>query len=144
MRLSVLAILLILFPCLSGCGGDGYERIALSGAASLDGNPIKSGGITAYPDPDASGNKGKQLPTARTAIVDGKFEFIGTSRPGAGTYIFEVTAYSASEEQNAAPSPDGEDESNANSDVYRKSLEIPAGGSTEFKIELTAADKSSE
>ena len=73
-------------------------------------------------------------------IKDGKFGFVSGEEPAAGPYMFEVNL-----SQPLPPgiklSPEDAHEASGNYISYQKQLDVPAGGSSNFAIELTAADR---
>ena len=76
-----------------------------------------------------------------TAVIkDGKFSFVSGEEPTAGQYMFEVNL-----SQPLPPgiklSPRTRMKPAATTSRYRKQLMIPAGGSSNFAIELTATDR---
>lgn len=83
---------------LAGCGsGDGLDRRAISGSATLDGRPLDSGSILFDPDSDRVGT------AVGTLIRGGRFALARAEGPVPGRYIARVYAASAVQ----APPPPG-------------------------------------
>jgi hypothetical protein len=80
-----LAILLVGFV---GCGGDGLDRVDITGSVSFRGAPVKSGAI--FFEPTAS--VGAIAPTVYLPIRDGKFDTAGEG-PIRGLYNVTVGGY---------------------------------------------------
>lgn len=76
----------ILLPVLiAGCGGygDGLPRLAVSGKATLAGDPVSGGTLTLVPT-----GKG---PSCGTSVTDGAFLFRRDRGPVAGEYTVRLT-----------------------------------------------------
>lgn len=141
----------LLGPCLLtvslmaiGCGGsDPYSHVPFSGTVTYEGNPVQQGGIVAIPKGTAASGDSKQ-PTAQAAIADGKFEFLDGSRPGAGSYMLEITVNLPGENTGDAPAaeiPEGEPVNPGQTVLCKKQVTIPDGGDENFAIDLTKADQ---
>jgi hypothetical protein len=83
------SIVLILGAVLiSGCGGgDGLERVALSGSVTLNGEPVPNGVVRFAP---AAGTEG---PMASAMITDGRYQVPRDVGPVAGNYEARIHAY---------------------------------------------------
>ncbi len=80
-RFVVLTAVLALIP-LSGCG-KGEQFQAVAGTVTVDGKPLKSGGITFFPVGEGSTSGGQ--------IIDGAFELSAERGPSPGKYRVEIT-----------------------------------------------------
>ena len=117
-----------------GCGGgDGFDRVSVSGTVTCEGMENPSGSILASP-----AKAGEGAPNASTGITDGKFSFPADQSPVAGSYIFEVSLVTG-EAAPSGESPAGEVETGPEI-TYRKTIDVPEGGSDSLSIELTSAD----
>ena len=135
MRLRFLRIAsaVALLSCLIvGCGDEQFDRVSLSGTVTCEGMENPSGSLLASP-----ASAGEGAPNASASITDGKFSFPAEQSPVAGSYIFEVSLVTG--EAASAEGPDGEVEGGPEV-VYRKTIDIPEGGSSSLSIELTSAD----
>lgn len=91
------AVLVLLAASAAGCGGgDGLERVAVSGSVTISGEPVPNGVVRFRP---AEGTEG---PMANTMITDGQYNIPGDQGPIAGNYEVQVQAY---EDPNAAAAP---------------------------------------
>ena len=139
MRLRFLRIAsaIALLSCfIVGCGGgDGFDRVPVSGTVTYEGDANRSGSIVATPAATGTG-----APNVSAIITDGKFSFPPDQGPVAGSYIFEVSLAAPGK----ATSGGGENPEDARETgptiTYRKTLDVPEGGSDSLSIELTSAD----
>lgn len=94
----IVAGFVLLAASVAGCGGggDGLERVAVSGSVTINGEPVPNGVIRFKP---AAGTEG---PMANTMIADGQYNIPGDQGPIAGNYEVQVQAY---EDPNAASAP---------------------------------------
>lgn len=91
------AVLALLAASVAGCGGgDGLERVAVSGSVTIGGEPVPNGVVRFKP---AAGTEG---PMANTMISDGQYNIPGDQGPIAGNYEVQVQPY---EDPNAAAAP---------------------------------------
>lgn len=82
------AVLALLAASVAGCGGgDGLERVAVSGSVTIGGEPVPNGVVRFKP---AAGTEG---PMANTMITDGQYNIPGDQGPVAGNYEVQVQAY---------------------------------------------------
>lgn len=142
MKLS-LSMGVLLLACLTvGCGGseETFDRVAVSGTVTLDGDSSRSGSIIATADID-NGVKDAGRPTTQTLITDGKFEFTTANGPASGDYVFEISL-TLPDSDPGAQSADGENESGGEAEMYRKVVTIPADGTESLAVDLTQADRS--
>lgn len=73
--------------CLSaGCGGDGMNRVPVSGQATANGTPIAAGNLTLIPLEGTSG------PSAGAAIENGRYDIPDDKGPVPGRYRVEIKA----------------------------------------------------
>jgi hypothetical protein len=136
---QVAAGIAVLCCTLVGCGGDGFDRVPLSGTVTFEGDASRSGFITATPATAGTG-----APTATAVIENGKFSFPLNQGPIAGSYIFEVnlnvpdklTPTSGDQSR-----PEDANETGATQVTYQKTLDVPAEGNSGFAIEVTSADQ---
>ena len=133
--LPVAGAIALLCCSLAGCGGDQFNRVPVSGTVTCEGNDSPSGSILATPAEAGAG-----APNAGTSITDGKFSFPPDQAPVAGSYIFEIGVQVSGEQPDPADMPEGEVETGPEV-LYRKTVDIPEGGSESLSIELTSADK---
>ena len=80
---------LMLFLCtgtaaIVGCGGDGIERVGVSGTVSYQGQPVQEGMISFEP-------QGAGTP-AGAIIKDGKYDATGTGAVPVGRYRVRISA----------------------------------------------------
>lgn len=88
MKIQVLSSLLCLV--LLGCGGgDGVNRVHVSGTATFDGQPIVYGHVNFMPD------AGHTAPPGFAEIIDGKYDTAEVNGRGIveGPHLVRVTAY---------------------------------------------------
>jgi hypothetical protein len=72
----------------AGCGGgDGLDRVAVSGSVTIDGKGARHGIIRFMP------SEGREGPVANTRISDGQFDIPRAEGPVAGNYEVRVHAY---------------------------------------------------
>lgn len=90
-----------LLVCCFGCGkGDGLDRAAVAGKATLDGVAIAAGNIVFYP---ASGTKG---PAAGGTIEDGQYSIAVAQGPIVGHNRIEIHASKRTGRKVQAPMSD--------------------------------------
>jgi hypothetical protein len=93
-----------------------------------------SGGIIATP-----AQAGTDAPTVSEPITDGKFSIPVDRGPVPGSYIFEISLQVPGEQPAPGESPEGEVETGPEV-TYRKTIDVPEGGSDSLSIDLTSAD----
>lgn len=119
---------------IAGCAGESFDRVPLSGTVTCEGMEDPSGSILASPAESGTG-----APNVGAVITDGKFTFPKDQGPGAGSYIFEISLLVPGEQPAPGEAPEGEVETGPEV-VYRKTIDVPEGGSDSLSIELTSAD----
>jgi hypothetical protein len=119
----------------AGCGGDSYDRVPLSGTVTCEGMESVSGGILATPAEPST-----DAPNVSTPVTAGSFTFSRDLGPVAGSYVFEISLQVPGTQPKPGESPEGEKETGAEV-VYRKTVDVPEGGSDSLSIELTSADR---
>lgn len=134
-QLPAIYAMIFLFCSMVGCGGDGFDRVAVSGTVSCEGINAPNGGIVATPVQSGMG-----APNVFAVVTDGNFGFPIERGPTAGSYIFEFSF----EDPKTAPTErvvneDGEREGGPTL-TYRKTVEIPEQGADGLSINLTNAD----
>jgi hypothetical protein len=123
----------------AGCGGgDDFDRVPLSGTVTCEGMESINGGILAMPT-----ESGTSAPNASAPIADGKFSFPEGQAPVAGTYIFEVNLQVPGQQPAPGESPEGEVETGPEI-TFRKTIDVPEGGTDSLSIDLTSADRVGE
>ncbi|MDA0809747.1 MAG: hypothetical protein O3B68_17255 [Planctomycetota bacterium] len=97
-RTRIGSVFVLLAVAAAGCGGggDGLERVAVSGSVTIDGEPVANGVVRFRP---AQGTEG---PMASTMITGGRYDIPGDQGPVAGEYEVQVQAY---EDPSAASAP---------------------------------------
>jgi hypothetical protein len=80
----------------SGCGGGNLNREAVSGAVTLDGEPLPQGTIRFLPTAEGQSAGGK--------ITAGKFTISQAEGPAPGVYRIEIVSYQST--GNQIPDPD--------------------------------------
>ena len=134
-RFLRIACAIALLSCfLVGCADDSFNRVPVSGTVTCEGNASPAGSILASP-----ATPGTDAPNVGAPITDGKFSFPAGQEPVAGSYIFEISLLVPGEQPDPGESPEGEVETGPEV-IYRKTLDIPEGGSDSLAIELTSAD----
>lgn len=84
----IVAGFVLLAASATGCGGgDGLERVAVSGSVTINGEPVPNGVVRFKP---AQGTEG---PMASTMITDGQYEIPSDQGPVPGNYEVQVHAY---------------------------------------------------
>jgi hypothetical protein len=83
------SVLLLAALTVAGCGGggDGLDRVAVSGSVTLDGKPARHGIIRFIPAPGTEG------PVANTTISNGQYNIPQDKGPVAGGYEVRVHAF---------------------------------------------------
>jgi hypothetical protein len=77
---------------ITGCGGDGLSRHAISGTITYDGKPLELGSIALEPDVSA----GKVAPSTYTSVADGAFSIPVDEGPIAGKYNLRIVSFDKS------------------------------------------------
>ena len=144
LRSTLKSVLLACLPicCLVGCGGgDSFDRVAVSGTVSVDGDANVSGGLVAMADIDADPDNTSR-PNANAPIENGKFTIDAANGPAVGAYLFEVsiTVPDEATEDSGEADPEDANETGGNVVVYQKRVAIPEGGSESLAVELTSSD----
>ena len=130
-RCFVMVALVWLVGC--GGGGDGMERVDVSGTVTYQGQPVQEGSITF--DPQGGG------PVAGAQITGGKYQATGRGAVPVGNYIVRISATVEDREnwvEDAMPYPPTKEllprKYNHESDLQR---EIPSGArNLEMNFEL--------
>ncbi len=118
-----------------GCGGDGFDRVPVSGTVTCEGLENPSGGIVATPAQTGTG-----APNVSTNLADGKFKFPADRGPVAGSYIFEISLLKpGAVTTGGGENPEGAREMGP-AVTYRKTIEVSEGGNDSLSINLTSAD----
>ncbi|MBN1858311.1 hypothetical protein JW848_03795 [Candidatus Bipolaricaulota bacterium] len=134
--LRVASAVALLFGFVAGCGGgDGFDRVAISGTVTCEGMENPSGSFLA-----SAAEASTKAPNVSAPVTDGKFSVPADQGPVPGSYMFEVSLLVPGAQPAPGESPEGEKESGPEV-MYRKKVDIPAGGSDSLSIDLTAADK---
>ena len=134
-RLAVACVVACVACLLVGCGGDGFNRVAVSGTVTCEGFDSPAGSVIATP-----AQAGTDLPNASTAVTDGSFSFPAEHGPVPGSYIFEFSLeVPGAPAPDPSESPEGERETGPTV-AFRTTVEIPEGGTDSLSIELTRAD----
>jgi len=131
-----IACAIALLSCLvAGCGGESFDRVPLSGTVTCEGMENPAGSILATPAQQGTG-----APNVSAPITDGKFSIPRDQGPVAGSYIFEISLQVPGEQPAPGESPEGEVETGPEV-TYRKTIDVPEGGSDSLSIDLTSADR---
>ncbi len=138
MRFLRIGAVALLSCVVAGCGGDGFDRVPLSGTVTCEGMESINGGILATPT-----EAGTSAPNVSAPITDGKFSLPADQGPGAGSYIFEINLLVPGEQPDPGESPEGEVETGPEL-MFQKTIDVPEGGSDSLAIQLTAADRLGE
>ncbi len=133
--LGIAGVMALFFCVVAGCGGDSFDRVPLSGTVTCEGMTSINGGILA-----TSSQTGTSAPNVSAPIADGKFSFPKERGPVAGSYIFEISLQIPGTQPTPGASPEGERETGPEI-MYRKTIEVPAGGSDSLTIALTSSDR---
>ena len=134
-RFLRIACAIALLSCLvAGCGGDSFDRVPLSGTVTCEGMENPTGGILATP-----AQAGTDAPNVVWPIADGKFSIPRDQGPVPGSYIFEISLQVPGEQPAPGEAPEGDVEAGPEI-TYRKTIDVPEGGSDSLSIELTSAD----
>lgn len=83
----------------TGCGGGDSDRKQIGGTVTLEGQPLKEGPISFFPQLDTKG------PTAGASIVDGKFTINAKKGPLPGKFHVQITATRLTGRKIIAPPP---------------------------------------
>ena len=118
-RLKVsIYLALVLLPTWSGCsGGDGLDRVGMSGHVTFRGEPVAEGEIRWDPQP------GTRSPVVIEAITDGRYATAKSGGVPPGSFRVELRAYDSSTPERKYPG-----------DPPRKQL-LPARYNTQSKLE---------
>ncbi len=79
-----------------GCGGDGIERVPLSGKVTFQGQPIEDGQIRFVP------KAGVAAPLVVESIQNGRYETLSSGGVPVGSFRVEITAWNPDQ-----PAPQG-------------------------------------
>ncbi len=134
-RLLRIGAIGLLSCVVAGCGGDGFDRVSLSGTVTCEGMESINGGILATSAEAETG----VAPNVGAPITDGKFSFPSGQEPVAGSYIFEISLLVPGAQPAPGEAPEGEVETGPEV-VYQKTIDVPEGGSDSLSIALTSAD----
>ncbi len=134
--LGIAGAMALLSCAVAGCGRDSFDRVPLSGTVTCEGMASVNGGILATP-----AESGTSAPNVSGLIADGKFSFPAGQGPVAGSYVFEIDLQIPGAKPLAGQSPEGEIERGGLTVAYRKTIDVPQGGSDSLVIDLAAADK---
>jgi hypothetical protein len=94
-----------------------------------------SGGLIA-----TSAKAGTDAPNVSGVVTDGRFSIPADQGPVPGSYIFEISLPApGAKAPDPSEAPEGERETGPTV-TYRKTVEIPEGGSDSLSINLTSAD----
>ena len=119
---------------LAGCGdgGDPYERGAVKGTVTLDGEPVEWGELYFKGEVDEN----DQVAQAYLEITNGKFESSGRATPGVGPNKILVTIY-----RGEKPAEDS-DEAGEDPKVrgYYVADQTVAADGAEIKLEIKKSD----
>ncbi len=133
-RIVGIVCLVAVFSFIVGCGGgESFDRVPISGTVTCEGVDNPSGSVIG-----SSATAGTSAPNISAPLTDGKFSIPKDQGPVAGSYEFHIGI--ATGEDIGGSAPEGETETGPEV-VYKKTVEIPEGGSDSLTIELTAADK---
>lgn len=125
-----------LWSCIvAGCGKDRFDRVSLSGTVACEEMESVNGSILATPVQGGTG-----APNVSAPITEGKFSFPKDQGPTVGSYIFEINLQIPGATPPPGQSPEGEIETGPEV-TYRKTIEVPAGGSDNLSLEIKAADR---
>jgi hypothetical protein len=81
---------MILLWCIAGCeSGDGLNRQPISGAVTLDGNPLENGSIHFIPTSPEAGTE------VTATISGGRYSFSKTNGPVPGPFKVEISSAEA-------------------------------------------------
>lgn len=133
--LGIAGAIALLSCVVAGCGGDSFDRVPLAGTVTCEGMATVNGGILATP-----AQAGTSAPNVSAPVADGKFSFPAAQGPAAGSYIFEISLQIPGAKPPPGQSPEGEVETGPEV-AYRKTIEVPKGGSDSLTIALTSADR---
>lgn len=122
---------------MTGCGGDGIDRVEVTGAVTLDDRPLDGGHITFEPI-----GKGT---SAGATIADGSFTIPKDKGPSPGQYRVRISAYRGTGEQIPDPDRPGQTTEKKESiipDRYNRNTElertVTADGENDFPFKLTS------
>ncbi len=118
-----------------GCGGDQFGRVPVAGTVTCEGIENPTGSILATPAQAGTG-----APNVGAPITDGKFRFSREEAPVPGSYTFDISLQVPGEQPDPADMPEGEVETGPEV-LYRKTVDIPEGGTESLSIEVTSADR---
>ncbi len=86
----------------AGCAGEVEQLAPVSGAVTVNGQPVPSGNVTFYPD-SSKGNASQHQPTGRLDAT-GKFElFVPGGKKGAPAGWYKVVVYAVDDPQPGKP-----------------------------------------
>ena len=129
-RLAGLVLLVVVLALAVGCGKSD-NLLPVEGAVSVDGAPLKVGGVTFMPD-GSKGNKSQEMPAGD--IKDGKYELRTGKKRGAppGAYVVTVVSDNYSGDTPAEKGPTVEAPKSYIAKKYNTALTSP------LRIEVTA------
>lgn len=90
-RPRITLLILILIPA-TGCGGDGLEKVIVSGKVTYDGREVDNGEILFYPIADTKG------PVSGGPIHDGWYKTTGKGGVPVGRHRVQIRAFKANPE----------------------------------------------
>lgn len=134
--MSIVSIVFVLLSafCLSGCGGDGFDRLEVAGTVVFDGAPVKLADISFI---GTSTEPGTMRPQSFGRIVNGEFKIPRERGPLAGKQTAHIVLL---EEVKREFDPSNAEEQAATTfrelGTARAEVEIPPGGTDTLRIEL--------
>ena len=121
-----------------GSGGDGLQRVALSGAVAYQGAPVDDGSILFVP---CDGTVG---PSTAVKVVDGRYRADANGGVPPGTYRVEILAYrkNAGGGQNVLLAPPPPGGSTSQNNAPQQYLPVKYNVRSQLKITVEAGSKS--
>jgi len=120
----------LLVLLLVGCsGGDGPDRVPLSGEVTRAGSPVARGTVSFLP---AEGHSG---PAATTGIAEGRYQFSKTDGPVAGPH--QVIVSLALDDKTSPPQAAGRSPSSATPPKSRWELPVTVPATKPFEYNVT-------
>lgn len=122
----------------SGCSGDGFSRVPVGGAVTLDGKPVQTGTFSMTPPVEDS-----DRPTVHGMVADGQYRLQKAQGPVPGKYFIHITVYATS------ATTDGEGGEGSSSHVkelgtYSTEIVVPETGSDSLDVPLVSRQQSRE